>query len=281
MSTTTVDNKVAIVTGATTGIGHGASIQLAKAGFKVVLAGRRQDKGQALEEELRKQGLEATFVQTDVTKEEDLKRLFDTTVAKYGALHLLINNAGTGEWVPLDHADAAKHFDIVYDVNVKSIIRSFFFAVPLLAKNGGGLIINISSVMSVLSSPGSAVYSSSKTAVDAITRVAAAEFKDRNIKVFSINPFAFESELTDKASKQIFGEERVEELAAAFNPSGRAGKGSEIGGFVVELFSGQHDGQYESGANIAIDAGKDHYPVAEVPSRIAAARTATPQVKSN
>ncbi|KAL6071605.1 Gluconate 5-dehydrogenase [Balamuthia mandrillaris] len=270
----TVEGKVVIVTGATSGIGRGAASELAKAGFSVVLAGRSEDKGVALQDELREQGLQATFVRTDVTNDADLKRLFETTIETYGRLDFLFNNAGTAEWVTLDHEDAARLYDSVYSLNVRSVIRSFFYAVPLLAKSGGGLIVNNSSCASVITAPTLGIYGTSKTAVDAVTRIAAAEFKDRNIKVFSINPYLFESELSLRAAKALGPGESPLTVAAAHNPSGRPGKGGEIGEFLVELFVGRHDGRYESGANIAIDAGKDHFPVAEVLVKAAAMQAA-------
>ena len=109
-----LDNKVAIVTGSTSGIGLGITQNFLEQGAKVVFCGRREEKGKAIEKELRDQGYDATFVRADVTKDEDVKNLFDSTIEVYGKLDILVNNAGVLKHFSIAEMDMKEHLDDVY-----------------------------------------------------------------------------------------------------------------------------------------------------------------------
>eukprot|EP00052_Salpingoeca_macrocollata_P009501 m.74893 g.74893 ORF g.74893 m.74893 type:complete len:286 (-) comp17132_c0_seq2:133-990(-) len=258
--------KVAVVTGATSGIGADSVRVFAQHGLKVVFAGRRKDKGQALQTELQSAGLDVRFKQTDVAKAEELKALFEYAQATYGGVDLVFNNAGIeGTVGPISDPKTLASFDDVFNINVKAVAHSFEHAVPLLNARKGGVIISTSSVTSVLPVPTFSVYAASKAALDHLSRAAAAELASQNIQVYTINPYVFVSEMSARAGESFPG--GADSMAKSLNPSNKAGTGSEIGEFVLELLAGQHSSQYSSGANIAIDAGKAHFPVAEVPAK--------------
>eukprot|EP00730_Choanoeca_flexa_P007302 TRINITY_DN12309_c0_g2_i2.p1 TRINITY_DN12309_c0_g2~~TRINITY_DN12309_c0_g2_i2.p1 ORF type:complete len:148 (+),score=27.51 TRINITY_DN12309_c0_g2_i2:241-684(+) len=125
----------------------------------------------------------AAFKQTDVSNDSELAELFAFADETYGRVDVVFNNAGVeGGWTTLDDKAAVEHYDFLYNVNVRPVIASFQHAVPLLVKSGGGIIINTSSVVSTLYGPKIGVYASSKSAVDGITRVAAVELAEKNIK---------------------------------------------------------------------------------------------------
>eukprot|EP00730_Choanoeca_flexa_P012028 TRINITY_DN3056_c0_g1_i1.p1 TRINITY_DN3056_c0_g1~~TRINITY_DN3056_c0_g1_i1.p1 ORF type:complete len:283 (+),score=78.88 TRINITY_DN3056_c0_g1_i1:40-849(+) len=264
-----MSSPVAIITGATSGIGHACASVFANAGYRVILAGRRSDKGQQLADDLVGKGYTVAFKQTDVSDDTQLAELFAFADKTYGRVDVLFNNAGVeGQGTPLESKNAVDQYDFVYGINVRAIVASFQHAVPLLAKQGG-VIINTSSVMSVLSGPMLAAYISSKSAVDSLSRVAAIELADKNIKVYTINPYVFKSEMSARGADLMTNSD-LDAFARMFNPSGQVGKGSEVGEFLLELIEGKHDDKYQSGANIALDAGKVNFPVSEALAKAAA-----------
>src|SRR5258707_545402 len=134
------NGKVVLVTGGTSGIGKATALAFAKEGAKVVLSGRREKEGLAVVEEIKKAGGTAHFVQADVAKEVDVKRLVGETVAKFGRLDVAFNNAGIESTGPVTEVSEAE-YRRVFDINVWGVIASMKYEIPVMLKTGGGAII--------------------------------------------------------------------------------------------------------------------------------------------
>src|SRR6266576_5707434 len=134
-----LENKVAVVTGGTSGIGKAAALALAKAGAKVVVAGRRENEGQAVVQVIEKSGGKALFVKTDVSREADVKALVDKTLATFGRLDIAFNNAGIeGEMGLTTDTQTTENFDSVFNINVKGVLLSMKHEAVAMLRNGGG-----------------------------------------------------------------------------------------------------------------------------------------------
>ena len=152
-----LNGKVALVTGGTSGIGKATAIAFARAGAKVVLTGRREKEGAQVVDEIKKLGGDAAFVRGDIAKDADVKAMIDFTVEKFGRLDIAFNNAGV-EWKgPLDQATEAEYRRI-FDINVWGVLNSMRHEIPVMLKNGGGAIVNTSSVAGHVGLTAVAVY---------------------------------------------------------------------------------------------------------------------------
>lgn len=240
-------NKVALVTGATSGIGRDTAIAFAKAGAKVVLAGRREADGQAVVDEIKKAGGEAHFVRTDVSKESEVKALVDATLAKYGRLDVAFNNAGVESMGPLTEA-TEDEYRRTFDTNVWSIITSLKYEVPAMLKTGGGAIVNTSSVVGHVGMAGAGIYIASKHAVEGLTKTAALEFATQGIRVNAVAPAAIETDMVDRfVGKE--GEHR--EYLKSLHPIGRLGRVEEITAAVLFLCS--EGASFITGESLKVD----------------------------
>ncbi len=194
---TDLKNKVAIITGASSGIGEATAHLLAEKGVKVVLAARRVEKLEALKNDIEKNGGTAEIVVTDVSHKVAVQHLADHTIDKFGKIDFLINNAGL---MPLSfvknlHID---EWEKMIDVNIKGVMYAVAAVLPNMRKNKYGHIINISSVAGKKVMPGSAVYSATKFAVRAFTEGLRMELSPQeNIRATSIEPGAVATELTN------------------------------------------------------------------------------------
>src|SRR5437867_3918286 len=165
MNNRTFSGKVALVTGGTSGIGKATAIEFARAGAKVVLTGRREKEGAQVVAEIKKLGGDAAFVRADVSKDADVKAMIDFTVGKFGRLDVAFNNAGV-EWKgPLDQAIEAE-YRRVFDINVWGVLNSMRHEIPAMLKNGGGAIVNNSSVAGHVGLADVSIYMASRHAVE-------------------------------------------------------------------------------------------------------------------
>lgn len=242
--------KVALVTGATSGIGRETARQFAAAGAKVVAAGRRQAEGASLVDEIKSAGGEALFVQTDVAQEDQVKRLVDEAVAHYGGLDVAFNNAGVEQGAPLTEFDADE-YRRVFDINVLGVFLSLKYEIPAMLAAGKGAIVNTSSILGRIGMPGSGIYIASKHAVEGITKAAAMEYAEAGIRVNAVAPGAIETAMIDRFAGPE-GDENREQLAR-LHPMGRLGLDKEIAAAVLYLCS--DEASFTTGVSLAVDGG--------------------------
>jgi 2-deoxy-D-gluconate 3-dehydrogenase len=199
-----LDGRVAVVTGGNGGIGLGMARGLAAAGCRLVLSGRDSAKGAAAVATLQEQGAEATFVATDVTRRADCAALMHAAMTRFGRLDILINNAGISiRQRPEDFDDAQWH--AVLDTNLTSAFLCAQEAYPLMKQGGGGKIVNIASVMSLVAAPYSVPYAASKGGLLQLTKGLAAAWAADNIQVNAILPGWIDTEMTVNARDQVSG----------------------------------------------------------------------------
>ena len=192
-----LDDKVAIVTGASSGIGEATARALAAEGVAVTLAARRKERLEALKEEIEKDGGRALVVETDVTSRADVRRLADETKAAFGRIDILVNNAGL---MPLSYVKNlhVDEWERMVDVNVKGVLFCTAAALPAMLEGGGGHVVNVSSVAGRRAFVGGAVYCATKFAVRAFSDGLRLELApEHHIRVTTIEPGAVATELTE------------------------------------------------------------------------------------
>lgn len=241
--------KVAIVTGASKGIGASTAEHLADEGASVVVNYSTSKEGaQRVVQSILKKGGKAIAIQANMTTQKDIDRLFSETKKAFGKLDILVNNAGIYEFAPLEQI-TAEHFHKMFDLNVLGLLLACREAVSHFGPLGGS-IVNISSVASTSHVPNSAVYSATKAAVDAITRILATELGPRKIRVNSINPGMVQTEGT-KASGITESDFRKD--AEAQTPLGRIGLPKDIAPAIV--FIASDDASWITGESFFISGG--------------------------
>ncbi len=245
-----LQGKVALVTGGTSGIGRETAIQLAQAGAKVVVAGRRTEEGNAVVEEIVSAGGEAHFVQTDVTQESQVKRLVDETIQRFGRLDIAFNNAGI-EQTGLVTDFTEDEYRKVFDINVLGVFLSQKYEIPAMLQSGGGSIINTSSILGHIAMPGAAIYNASKHAVEDITKTTALELAGQGIRVNAVAPGAVATDMIDRFAGDKNSENRQQ--LAAQHPMGRLGQAKEIAAAVLYLASDA--ASFTTGISLPVDGG--------------------------
>ena len=233
--------KIAVITGGSSGIGLATAKRFVEEGAYVVITGRREKE---LKEAATLIGKNVTTVAGDVTRLEDLDRLYAVVKEKHGHIDVLFANAGWGEVAPLGAATEA-HFDKTFDLNAKGTFFTMQKAIPLF--NDGGSIILTTSVANVMGLPTFAVYAATKAAVRSFVRSWAMELKDRKIRVNAVSPGPTRTEGTEAMG------EGLEQLAAQA-PAGRPATADEIAEAIVFLATDRASFIY--GAKLAVDGGR-------------------------
>ncbi len=242
-------NKVAVVTGASKGIGAGIAKALAAEGAAVVVNYSSSKEGaDRVVQEITSKGGKAVAVQGDVSKQADITRLFAETKKTYGKLDILVNNAGVYEFAPLE-AITEELFHKQFNLNVLGLLLTTKEAVKLITAEGGS-IINIGSGASDIKPPNSATYTATKASVDAITAVLSKELGPRKIRVNSINPGMIETEGVHSAG---FAESDFRKWIEAQSPLGRIGQPDDIAPTAVYLASS--DSKYLTGETLRVTGG--------------------------
>ena len=245
-------DKVTVITGAGGGMGRVASLIFAKEGAKVVVAEFGEAAGEETVGQVRAAGGEATFVKVDVSKEADAKAMIEHTLATYGRVDCLYNNAGV--MPEADHSvidtDVAT-WDTVMAVNVRGVFLGCKYAIPAMVDGGGGSIINIASFVALLgcSVPQDA-YTASKGALLSLTRSLAVQFGPKGIRTNAICPGPVETPLL---MDWLVKDEAAKQLRLARNPSGRFGKPEEI--VKMALYLASDESRWTNGASLVVDGG--------------------------
>lgn len=235
-------DKVAVITGASSGIGEATAELLAKQGAKVVLAARRKDRLEELKKKIEADGGTALVVETDVTDRKDLEKLASETKSSFGNIDILVNNAGL---MPLSLMDKLHEdeWDKMVDVNIKGVLNAYAAFFPQMKEKGSGHIVNVSSVAGKRLFPGGAVYCATKFAIRALSEGLRQELApEYNIKVTSIEPGAVETELLDtitdedmkemtekfKGMERLKSEDIAESILYAVSQPGRVNVGEVL-----------------------------------------------------
>lgn len=248
-STFGLEGKVVVITGASSGMGEAAARAFAREGAKLVLGARRTKEGEALVAELTKQGAEATFVQTDVKKEEDIQKLLDTAVKKYGRVDIAFNNAGTdGQFTPFTE-QTNDNYDAIIDTNVKGVFWSMKHEIEIMQKQGYGAIVNNASMGSFIGFKNGAAYIASKHAVMGLTKTAALEYFPKGIRVNAVNPGIIDTPFQDR----LWGSEEAKQNFAKSTIPERIGTADEVANAV--LFLASDKASFISGHGLVIDGG--------------------------
>jgi 3-oxoacyl-[acyl-carrier protein] reductase len=241
--------KVAVVTGASKGIGAGIARQLASEGASVIVNYSSSKEGaDRVVNEIKKKGGAAIAVHADVSKADDIDRLFSETTKAFGRLDILVNNAGVYEFAPLGDVSADK-FHKLFDLNVLGLLLTSQKAASYFGAEGGS-IINISSAVSTFTPPNASVYNGTKAAVDAITRTLAKELGPRKIRVNAINPGMVETEGVHAAG---FIESDFRKQLESLTPLGRIGQVEDIAPAAV--FFASNDAQWITGESLVVAGG--------------------------
>ena len=247
-----LESKVALVTGATSGIGRAATaIAFGREGAKVVLAGRREREGQDVAALIKKAGGEATFVRTDVASETEVAALVAKSVSTYGRLDVAFNNAGVEDQPALIHEQTLENYHRVMNANVLGVFLSLKHEIAAMLKNGGGAIVNDSSVAGLFGFPGTAIYVASKHAVIGLIKSAALEYATHGIRVNAVSPGGIETPMFDRFTGGAGAELQPE--IAAMHPVGRTGQPEEVAEAVVWLCSDK--ASFVTAQSLAVDGG--------------------------
>jgi NAD(P)-dependent dehydrogenase (short-subunit alcohol dehydrogenase family) len=241
------DQKVAIITGGSSGIGRAAAVALAKQGVKIAIAARRAKEGEETVRLVKEAGSEGIFVKTDMANENDVRSLVEKTVKQYNGLDYAFNNAGIEEMTTPLVNQTSEVFDQIMNVNVKGIWLSMKYEIPEMIRTGGGAIVNTSSGAGVVGYPQQPIYIASKHAVLGLTKSAALEYAKSGIRINAIAPGVTETEMVERVDKQL-----VEHLKS-ITPIGRIGDPQEIANAVVWLLSDK--ASFVLGHTLLVDGG--------------------------
>ena len=244
-----MDKPVVLITGALTGIGRAAAVAFAKKGANVVVAGRRDDAGNELVEELRALDAEAEFINADVRREDDVRDLVDKTVARFGSLDVAVNNAATEGQVGPIRDQTAETYAATFETNVLGVILSMKHQVRAMQAQGSGNIINISSTYGHQGAAGASIYVGSKHAVEGITKSVALEIVNSGIRVNCVAPGT-----TDTGMLTRFTGTPENKAALVTNvPMERLGHPDEIADAIVFIASDK--ASYITGTILNVDGG--------------------------
>lgn len=245
----TLAGKVALITGASSGIGRAAAIELARRGASVVLGARRREAVQSVADRLNEAGFAAAAIQADVTAEQDIVSLIDKTTELYGRLDIAFNNAGTeGDFTPfLDQTNEI--YDRIFNTNVRGLFQSMKHEARAMLAQGSGVIINNASMGGVIGFRNAGLYVASKHAVLGLTKTAALEWFPSGVRVNAICPGIIDTPLQDR----IWPTDDAKRDFADSSVAGRAGTSEEMARIVAFLAS--DDASYISGHGLLADGG--------------------------
>ena len=246
------ENKVAFVTGATSGIGQACALSFARAGARVVCVGRKEDALKELEQTIRETGSEALTIRADLAREDDADRAVQHAVGVFGGIDVLVNAAGhISSGTVADTSLEA--WDDMMNVNVRASFVLMQKALPSLIERRGN-VVNISSVTGLRASPGVLAYCVSKAALDQLTRCASLELAAKGVRVNAVNPGVVVTQIHKRGGMSEEAYAAFLEHSKTTHPLGRTGRPEEIASLV--LFLASDDASWITGATYSIDGGR-------------------------
>ena len=247
-----LEGRVAVITGAASGIGRATAILFAAEGAAVLAADVQDDAGAQTVDTIRAAGGRAEFVHADVSRSEDVRRMLGAAVDRFGRLDVLFNNAGVAVFKGVVETDEAE-WDHVLGVNLRGVYLGIKYAAAEMRHQGGGSIINTSSVHGMRTTAGIAAYAASKHGVIGLTRAAALDLAPHNIRVNCIQPGAIETPIMRANLRAVGDEDEEFRKISAAEPLGRVGTPQEIAR--MALFLASDDASFVTGAAFAVDGG--------------------------
>ena len=244
-----LENKVAFISGGARGMGAVEAKLFAKEGAKVVIADVLEEEGRRTEAEISETGGECLFVRLDVTNEAEWQQAVAATVARFGKLDILINNAGIYRTHRVEET-TSEEWDQVMDINAKGVFLGTKHAIPEMRKAGGGSIINISSVAGLVGSQESSAYNASKGAVRLLTKATAIQYASDGIRANSIHPGTIETMMTAGfLSEEAHRQDRLNRT-----PLGRLGQPEDVA--YGALYLASDEASFVTGSELVIDGGR-------------------------
>jgi len=243
----TMNNKVAVVTGAASGIGKATAELLAKQGAKVVISDIQEVEGKALADSINSNGGKALFFKADVGNASEMEALIIETVKSFGALHIAVNNAGIG-----GESNAVADMSIegwlkVININLNSIFFGMKYQIQAMLNTGGGSIVNISSILGSVGFANAAAYTAAKHGIIGLTQTAALEYAAKNIRINAVGPGFIDTPLLNGLDASL------KQQIIALHPIGRLGKSEEVAALIEWLASDA--ASFVTGSYYAIDGG--------------------------
>ncbi|HRN55507.1 MAG TPA: glucose 1-dehydrogenase [Agriterribacter sp.] len=242
-----LQNKVAIVTGGGSGIGKAVSVLYAAEGAKVVVSDINEAQGNAVADEIKKSGGEAFFIKADTSGAEDNRKLVEQTVAKYGGLHIAVNNAGIGGPISPVGEYPVDGWDKTIAINLSGVFYGLRYQIPAILAAGGGSIVNMASILGKVGTKGSAAYVAAKHGVIGLTESAALEYAGQKIRINAVGPGYIKTPLLDSL------DEATMKVLVELHPIGRLGTAEEVAELVLWLNSDK--ASFVTGAYYNVDGG--------------------------
>lgn len=243
-------NKVALITGAASGIGRATALAFANEGAKVVAADLQIEGCNEVAAQIKNQGGEATAIKCDVTKAKEVAEMISNTIRLYGSLHFAVNNAGVegAHAGTIDHSE--EMWDKVIEVNLKGVWLCMKYELPEMQKKKSGAIVNVSSAAGIIGSAGTVAYTASKHGVIGLTKASALEFAKQNIRINAVCPGFIKTSMLDKVIKIHPG---VEAQLIAREPIGRLADPDEVAQAILGLCS--EASSFITGVSLQVDGG--------------------------
>lgn len=240
-------NKSIIITGAASGIGKATAELFANKGASVVISDIQEDEGKATTESIVSNGGKATFFKADVAKPEDMEALVNYTLETYGRVDIAVNNAGIGGEINPVADLSIEGWQKVIAINLSSLFYGMKYQIQAMLENGGGSIVNVSSILGSVGFAGSAGYASAKHGIIGLTQTAALEYSAQNIRINAVGPGFIETPLLDALDAEM------KKQLVALHPIGRLGKSEEVAELILWLSSDK--ASFVTGSYYPVDGG--------------------------